>query len=111
MTLIPPQDLLRSLLTYLDQAYVVNEKGVLKTQLVSMAINSLPRLISRSDLGYLLVSERIFGNVQIMDNLQTSVKAWLKYERTIRSAHLRGRRPVSHFLQGWSIGTEAQSKI
>lgn len=63
--------LLRSLLTYLDQVYVVQERTVMNLR----------------DLAYSLISEHIFGSARIAENLRTGVKTWLEWERTTGKIH------------------------
>ncbi|KAJ3517835.1 hypothetical protein NLJ89_g253 [Agrocybe chaxingu] len=57
--------LLQSLLTYLDQVYVVHEKGLLNVR----------------DLGYMIVSEQIFGSAQVINKLRNGIQEWLIWER------------------------------
>ncbi|CAA7266377.1 unnamed protein product [Cyclocybe aegerita] len=57
--------LLRSLLTYLDQVYVVHERGLLNV----------------CDLGYMIVSEQIFGSAQVTNKLRNGIREWLTWER------------------------------
>ncbi|KAF9481235.1 Cullin-4B [Pholiota conissans] len=63
--------LLASLLTYLDQIYVVQHKDVLNVH----------------DLAYLLIGEQIFGSAQVVDRLHKGVKTWLEMERRTRTIH------------------------
>ncbi|KDR70101.1 hypothetical protein GALMADRAFT_255498 [Galerina marginata CBS 339.88] len=74
--------LLKSLLTYLDQVYVVQEKGTLNVR----------------DLAYFLVSERIFGSAQVMERLRSGVKDWLTWERKNRRDH-RDRAIIPALIQ------------
>ncbi|KNZ75711.1 Cullin-4B [Termitomyces sp. J132] len=65
--------LLVSLLTYLDQVYVIGN----------------PKLVNIRTLAYSLFSERIFGNPQVQLRLRTGVSEWVNYERKFRMAHSR----------------------
>jgi len=83
------QTLLKSLLTYLDQVYVVQERNVMNVRLVISVIwNKIPPYLYSSDLAYFLVSEHIFGSARIVENIRTGVKAWLEWERTTGSVKL-----------------------
>ncbi|KJA20855.1 hypothetical protein HYPSUDRAFT_203447 [Hypholoma sublateritium FD-334 SS-4] len=63
--------LLTSLLTYLDQVYVVQHRDTLNVR----------------DLAYSLVSERIFLSADIVSRLLAGVKTWVLAERLSHSAH------------------------
>ncbi|KAF8168514.1 Cullin family-domain-containing protein [Crassisporium funariophilum] len=58
-------DLLKSLLTYVDQVYVIQTKNITHV----------------SDLAYRLISDRIFGHSQIVERYRNGVKEWLNSER------------------------------
>ncbi|KAF8637776.1 hypothetical protein AX17_002585 [Amanita inopinata Kibby_2008] len=64
-------NLLRSLLTYLDQVYVVDTA---KTK-------------SIHDLAFTIFNDRIFGNPVIMERLRTDVGDWVTWERSLRLDH------------------------
>ncbi|KAF8650603.1 hypothetical protein AX16_005173 [Volvariella volvacea WC 439] len=63
--------LLKSLLTYLDQAYILGKNQLLSTR----------------DLAYLLFTERIFEHVEIATRLRDGIAAWLTWERKYRLPH------------------------
>ncbi|KAG6890869.1 hypothetical protein C0992_012005 [Termitomyces sp. T32_za158] len=65
--------LLVSLLTYLDQVYVVSN----------------PSLVNIRTLAYSLFSERIFESPQVQLRLRTGVSRWIDYERKFHMAHSR----------------------
>ncbi|KAF8907718.1 Cullin-4B [Gymnopilus junonius] len=69
--------LLKSLLTYLDQVYVAQEKDVLSVK----------------DLAYSLIGDRIFGSAQLMERLRNGVKDWLIWERENGREH-RDRKAI-----------------
>ncbi|KAH9487336.1 Cullin-4 [Psilocybe cubensis] len=63
--------LLISLLTYLDQVYVIREKNVQ----------------SIHDLAYSMVASTIFGNAQVIGRMRSDVKSWLNWERANNRPH------------------------
>ncbi|TFK63076.1 Cullin-domain-containing protein [Pluteus cervinus] len=63
--------LLRSLLTYLDQVYVV----------------ATPGLLSVKDLAYSIFASNTFENWRIVERWQAGVKDWLSWERRVRLDH------------------------
>ncbi|KAK2464856.1 hypothetical protein APHAL10511_002932 [Amanita phalloides] len=64
-------NLLKSLLTYLDQVYVV------KT----------PRALRIHDLGFSMFNNRIFGNPNIVNRLQVEIESWVNWERSLSLKH------------------------
>ncbi|KAL0950552.1 hypothetical protein HGRIS_007358 [Hohenbuehelia grisea] len=70
--------LLRSLLTFLDQLYVLKQNGVLST----------------NDLSFKLFSDRIFEDRIISERIRAGVKEWANWERSMRSIQHEKRQHV-----------------
>ncbi|PPQ84539.1 hypothetical protein CVT25_007609 [Psilocybe cyanescens] len=75
--------LLISLLTYLDQVYVIREKDIL----------------SIHDLAYSIVNFSIFGNAQLVERMRSDVKFWLNWERANDSRPHRDRDVIPALIQ------------
>lgn len=80
-----------SLLTYLDQVYVVSHPKLVNIRYLilqfSRVISTLT--ISSSTLAYSLFSERIFESPKVQLRLRTGVFQWVNYERKFRMTHSR----------------------
>ncbi|KAF8879952.1 Cullin-4B [Infundibulicybe gibba] len=73
--------LLRSLLTFLDQVYVLNN----------------PKHLNIRNLAYSLFSDRVFENPRIAIRLRKSIADWVTWERNLRLEH-DGRAQIPLFL-------------
>jgi len=110
-SLIFIQVILKSLLTYLDQFYVAQERNVMNVQSVIHSLKPKPVPYPQfSDLAYFLVSEHIFGSARIAENLRTGVKGWLEWERVTRSVDVENLENVADESSGKSTPTVPSSQ-
>lgn len=81
------QSLIQSLMTYLDQIYVMNDRSATRIRYIGRILmyHCLSSIVFRT-LAFSLFTERIFENPRIAERLRAGILEWVGWERKCRYA-------------------------